>query len=561
MLYRRVACVAALVVGALLALAFRLSVTSWTSTQRYDRAESRPIVLDASGPEAASAPPSSPPAAHGLFVCAVMDDDTARPIDGATVLAVADRPGQHALGFRLTETVLTQALSDAQGTAILALPDAPPPTAVRAVARGFVPSEFTHEGTWPRGATILLRRGETLAGRVIDLRGRPVADLEVVATPTSLPRRASQLSMTGRGPRQWVTARADADGKFELEGLATGYYYLDAKGDGWRAVEPRPDPDPAQRIENDVIVPAGRDDVQLKVEAIRTFRVLLIDADTGAPIDDPYARITVQPTGGVRGAGPASAALRPGIWTGLAVLDDPASPPDTTIVRIFAVGSTPSTATVSLRRPSELAGDMADEIRLRPAGAFECIGSAVVTCLGPRNTPFFEYPCPRLHVRRDGKLLGFCQGCAVDPGTFSFARVPCGELEVRLDDGAMTTDWSALQVIRGETASASLQWKPPQGATIMLLDETGSEVFEADVCGVSGLAQGERAVDTLNVDRLYTEYHEAEGRQVRAVLPLEPGPYRCDIIKAGHNGSWTDFEVRPGEVTTVVVAVKDSDAR
>lgn len=126
-LYGRLACVAALLVGALLAVAFRLSVPS-DSAERYDRAKSRPIVVDSSGPETASTGISSPPTAHGVLVCAVLEDDTRQPIHDATVFAVADRPAQYPLGFRLTAILLGQASTDTRGIALLPFSEALAPT-------------------------------------------------------------------------------------------------------------------------------------------------------------------------------------------------------------------------------------------------------------------------------------------------------------------------------------------------------------------------------------------------------------------------------------------------
>jgi protocatechuate 3,4-dioxygenase beta subunit len=119
---------------------------------------------------------------------------------------------------------------------------------LRALKRGFLPAELRAargpEGRleWPR--PIVLRLGSeplTLAGRVLDARGEPLADMRVwIADPTffgglvrdSSAERFPQLVqvealLDDAGPG-WTWAESDGDGRFELHGLTEREYTVAA---------------------------------------------------------------------------------------------------------------------------------------------------------------------------------------------------------------------------------------------------------------------------------------------------------------------------------------------
>ncbi|HEX5032519.1 MAG TPA: hypothetical protein VFX78_13795 [Candidatus Eisenbacteria bacterium] len=483
-------------------------------------------------------------------------------------------------GFRLDEQMLGQAVTSSVGIANLALPDSPFPSRVRAVGPGYVPAEEPLQASPPTSdVTVLLGRGCCLAGQVADLQGRGVGKLRIRITYAGLPHNIATFAASGYEGRGWQDVIADDLGRFRADGLAPGFYRVDVIGDGWRVVEPRPHPDPTRRIENSTVVRAGRENVLLKVEAIRVFRALLFHDGSSIPFDDPYTRVTVDSGQGVRSARQRGAETLPaevwagdrwltivsrddppGVVTGVVAIEEPLSPPTSISVRINAIACKPTIATVTLRLPSALAqGPEADEIHLAPADEFGSVGVLRIRCEGPPHG-FYEDPRPRLEVRRKDHILGFVRGFAGVDGRWEFERVPSGAVEVRLHDGATATGWEPVNVDQQQGTSITLKRGKPQGATITLRDESGTEVFEADTCAISILAQGQGITETGTIDRMYTEYLRQRGSRVRAVLSLDPGWYRCDADKMGYVGSYSEFEVRNEEVTEVVVTLRTRDA-
>jgi protocatechuate 3,4-dioxygenase beta subunit len=75
------------------------------------------------------------------------------------------------------------------------------------------------------GLRVVLDVGGTIAGIVVDAKGEPVAEAQVVATPEPGSRRDDLSTFRLRGPARDVT---DAGGKFALRGLPDGSYQLRA---------------------------------------------------------------------------------------------------------------------------------------------------------------------------------------------------------------------------------------------------------------------------------------------------------------------------------------------
>ena len=106
---------------------------------------------------------------------------------------------------------------------------------VRIVARkaglgaGESPSFRLAPELWRRTLELPLEPGTTLAGRIVDARGRPVPGLAVTAHPSAgFPRGLFVYSGEGRGGLLVARAWTDARGDFELRGMARGSYELHA---------------------------------------------------------------------------------------------------------------------------------------------------------------------------------------------------------------------------------------------------------------------------------------------------------------------------------------------
>ncbi|MHC5032910.1 MAG: carboxypeptidase regulatory-like domain-containing protein [Planctomycetota bacterium] len=78
-------------------------------------------------------------------------------------------------------------------------------------------------------APVVLERGPTIRGRVVDEADRPVADVEIAA---------SMEQGAAHGGRFWGDGRTDAEGRFAIHGLANGRYRLQCRKPGFVAHAP-----------------------------------------------------------------------------------------------------------------------------------------------------------------------------------------------------------------------------------------------------------------------------------------------------------------------------------
>ena len=122
--------------------------------------------------------------------------------------------------------------------------------------------------------TILLTPGVTIAGRVVDREGEPVADAWVQIFRDKDLRR---FKLPGRQALDsaGTVARTDEDGRFTGTGLAPGNYTVEASHPGMFAVQ-------AALSE----VPGGTEDVSLVLGRDRSVEFFVVDARTGAAVTE-----------------------------------------------------------------------------------------------------------------------------------------------------------------------------------------------------------------------------------------------------------------------------------
>ena len=113
---------------------------------------------------------------------------------------------------------------------------------------------------------LALERALPLAGRVLDVGGRPIAGVTV-----------STRVLSPSDPIAWAaSSRSDAEGRFRLEGLAPGRYDLITEHDAWAAADLRAD--------------AGRVDIELRLEPGRRLVGRVLDV-AGLPVEGAAVEI------------------------------------------------------------------------------------------------------------------------------------------------------------------------------------------------------------------------------------------------------------------------------
>lgn len=130
--------------------------------------------------------------------------------------------------------------------------------------------------------TLRLAPGLSIAGRVVDEAGKPVADAQVLAQAGALPDDAPDLLSAG------ASARSDATGRFEVSGLLPGGHTLRVVApDGFAALAP-------------LEVQAGRMDLAVRLERDGALELRLEDP-AGRPL--PGATVSLAWAGGQGGIG------------------------------------------------------------------------------------------------------------------------------------------------------------------------------------------------------------------------------------------------------------------
>ena len=191
-------------------------------------------------PEPPAPPPSTVPEApvgEVLAVLRVVDAETGAALPGAHVWFEPARepcprlPGDEYLRpppGPLSSRAVVRHVADAEGsfaldTARFARP-AVPRLDVFAEAPGYVLGLACGVELSGATTTIRLKRGRTLAGRVLDLAGKPLAGAVVLARPAA-------TAPPVPGNAGW--APADEQGRFAIGGLGDGPLTLTAALEGW----------------------------------------------------------------------------------------------------------------------------------------------------------------------------------------------------------------------------------------------------------------------------------------------------------------------------------------
>lgn len=149
-------------------------------------------------------------------------DERGAPVAGAKVRLLGTPTGEQAI-----EKLETEWTTDRDGAFRFHAADDAVFEAVRGTARGWA----TLDGDVAITRQLTIRIGEaaprdaTIAGRVVDEAGRPLADVLVRADPEDPSRKETEVRAT-------AFAVTGADGGFLLEGLDRGTYHLAAEADG-----------------------------------------------------------------------------------------------------------------------------------------------------------------------------------------------------------------------------------------------------------------------------------------------------------------------------------------
>jgi hypothetical protein len=166
---------------------------------------------------AAKPTPPPPPVLEG-----VVRGPDRKPIEKALVAALPSGP---ALGGRMDRPNAVSTLTDANGRFRLTLPTREPHT-VRAEAKGLA-AATRRDVVAGTPLTFDLRTGGTIEGTVRDGdTGQPVAGLRVTAG------QSGSFPVDGHPNAGRVTATTDANGRFQLQGLAGGRHLVSASGRG-----------------------------------------------------------------------------------------------------------------------------------------------------------------------------------------------------------------------------------------------------------------------------------------------------------------------------------------
>jgi hypothetical protein len=231
----------------------------------------------------------------------------------------------------------------------------------------------------------LERDAESLRGRVVDHRDRPVGGVSVTATGTG----------EGRPP---AVAVSGPRGEFVLGGLGPGPYRLETRHESYPA------------LRRDGVQPG--EDVTLRLPAAGGLAGLVREERAGAAV--PVYELTITPQGGGPAAPPPRRLggkfevkpLAPGTWR--VAVRAPGYVPFARDVEV-AGGDRPGSVAmvdllVELQRGAVVSGEIRDDRGDRVAGASVSLGHAR-TRSGPRGEfRLGELPAGEqvLHVRRDG---------------------------------------------------------------------------------------------------------------------------------------------------------------
>jgi RNA polymerase sigma-70 factor (ECF subfamily) len=232
--------------------------------------------------------------ASALGILGKVVDELGDPVAGATVYLLP--PTGEEREERADGRTFDRTQSDSQGAFRISPEelDSVPKSGISTVVVGVVANGFLRQFVreiehHPRGEELLivLERGRTLAGRVVDEYGLPVPDLELLAhtahagiahvSPSQMLLR-SERNRLGDEAAEYdeCRARTDRDGDVIFSGLPKGVLKLRPLDPGWSIEDPG-------RVE------AGEDYVVWSAMRRLGIRLLVVDAYTGLPVDKASA--------------------------------------------------------------------------------------------------------------------------------------------------------------------------------------------------------------------------------------------------------------------------------
>ncbi|MFQ5843571.1 MAG: hypothetical protein ACE5JG_01135 [Planctomycetota bacterium] len=574
--YAVVAALLAFLAGGWLTLE-ALSVGPRQRTQRVDRQPSREVQLPEglratttvdTGRRSERTDESTKTASLDVDV---RDGATGRPLANASVLVVRDSPMNHRLGFLLPaeHDVVRRARTDETGSCTIEVARSlPPGCRIVATRAGYTPGIEAIPRSGSARVTLELAKGLTIAGRVVDSAGRPVAGVVVRGTHTECPAGAVGYGLAGTLRKGWATARTGPGGRFVLDSLSDGLYRLEGGGDGWRT---RPPWMAAGGPRQDEFVSAGSENAQIVVLPIRMYRVRLLHGDSGVPVSQPAVISVVRSRrtphgarideggaqlltegGSMRIAPTTSIRFKeqpPGVHVDYVDLAAAGEVPGTVGVVIQVQGYRPAITEVRLMLPSEVKGTRrADEVRLHPRPFFQ-VGTLVADLSRSERSKWLGIGTPVVVTRTIPPSVA--QGRHLEGTRWEFPGMPAGRFDVQFLDGLSRSDILSVEVQAGGTERISVAMPAPTGLAVNLRGPEGGRLFDATV----GLKPRE-AEGSFKAPPELTALHLSGGAVRPTVFELPPGSYRYVVTKRGFRTSEGTTSVRAGAVTTLDVVLE-----
>jgi protocatechuate 3,4-dioxygenase beta subunit len=327
------------------------------------------------------------------------------------------------------------------------------------------------------GLLFTLRRGLVVAGSVRDADGKPVAGAEV-ALAQSLTVRTNRggaravMNVAG-GASDLPRGRTDAEGRFELRGVAPGDYTLQVRATGWasEAIDPL-------KVARDAALPPV--DVVLVPGASITGTVR---RRTGGGVEGYF--VFARPQGGAGGSQPGSS---PTGSDGAFVLDGLRAGTSYDL-QVLGGGAGPGPTQKGVAAP-------ADGVEIVVSGTGRIEGSAVDAKTGRALTLFDVSYEPergggmvfRLARRAGGRGLGGGVGDKVrvetEDGRFALEEVPAGKWSVVVEAKGYQVARAGGVVVEEATTTDGVEVKVPPGSLLRgrVTDaKTGRPVVEANV--------------------------------------------------------------------------------
>jgi protocatechuate 3,4-dioxygenase beta subunit len=394
------------------------------------------------------------------------------------------------------------------------------PYEVTATLRGFATTKITLAELRPQavrsGLRLLLRRGRTVRGRVVDGAGQPVAAavFQIAAAGADL--------LRGPGADRYFT-RSDAAGQFAVEGLLPGKFDLAVQAPGFALASRR-----------QVAIPAGEKDFDLGAIALgRGISVAGIVVDReGRPVAEAAVHVQTQETllerGGIRQERGEASTGADGrfVVTGL-------SRGPTFVLRVERDGFASRTVT-------EVKPPLAEPLRIVLSPASRLAGSVV-------DDAGAAVPAARIGTRGEMSLTllmtslsaAFPSATADDDGHFELRDAPTGKLTVSVRAAGFLPASLPVEIAPGQSRD-DLRVVLRRGSTVAgrVLGPDGTPAAGAEV---SLAAHGRSFVSSSGVST------RTDGDGAYTLDAVPPGPQSFTAELPGAVPTVRDLAVRPGE--------------